>query len=88
MQEQAFKNKTSTKHWPDSNHNVSPSNAVDICPWPIDWNNRDRFIFLAGVMFTIAKQLDIKIRWGGNWSMSWQFEKQKFNDLAHFELVL
>ncbi|KKK64530.1 hypothetical protein LCGC14_2983240 [marine sediment metagenome] len=87
-QEEAFVKGNSKRHYPDSKHNQNPSIAVDLVPYPIDWENRDRFIFLAGVIFTIAQQLEIKIRFGGNWSMSLLFEKQKFDDLVHFELVL
>ncbi len=87
-QEEAFDKGNSKKHYPDSKHNQNPSIAVDLAPYPIDWENRDRFIFLAGVIFAIAQQLEIEIRFGGNWSMSLLFEKQKFDDLVHFELVL
>jgi peptidoglycan L-alanyl-D-glutamate endopeptidase CwlK len=87
-QEKAFNEHKSTKQWPNSNHNKLPSTAVDIAPWPIDWDNRDRFIFLTGIIYCIAEQMNIKIRSGSNWSRSWQFEKQKFNDLPHIELIL
>jgi hypothetical protein len=86
-QNTAFNEKKSKLRWPDSKHNSLPSIAVDIAPYPIDWNNRDRFIFLAGIIYCISQQLGIEIRFGGNWSMDWQFEKQKFDDLVHFELV-
>lgn len=86
-QNKAFKEGNSRLKWPQSKHNQNPSIAVDIAPYPIDWENRDRFIFLAGIIYCISLQLGVEIRFGGNWSMSWQFEKQKFNDLVHFELV-
>jgi len=88
-QNKAYKEHASTKQWPDSKHNQNPSIAVDIAPYPIDWENRDRFIFLAGIIYHIAQQQHTKIRFGGNWSTSWQFEEQKdiLDDLVHFELV-
>ena len=30
-----------------SKHNYSPSRAVDVAPWPIDWQDRERFIACA-----------------------------------------
>lgn len=86
-QEEAFNTGRSKKHFPHGKHNRLPSIAVDIAPWPIDWENRDRFIFLAGIIYSIAKRLGIRIRYGGNWSCSWQFEHQSFEDLGHFELL-
>ena len=86
-QNKAFTEGRSKLIYPNSKHNSLPSTAVDLAPYPIDWNNRDRFIFLAGIIYCISQQLGIEIRFGGNWSMSWQFEDQKFDDLVHFELV-
>jgi len=74
-------------HWPNSKHNETPSMAVDMAPYPLDWKDTKRFYFLAGLMFATADQLGFKIRWGGDWSMDMDFEDQKFNDLVHFELI-
>lgn len=65
--------------WPESNHNVVPSRAVDIAPYPIDWDDINRFHFMAGVVTTVAAQHGYKIRWGGDWAT--------FFDGPHFELV-
>lgn len=73
--------------FPDSKHNRRPSLAVDIVPFPIDWSNRERFYFLAGVIKGIAKKEGISIRWGGDWNSNGKFEDQTFHDLPHFELV-
>lgn len=63
-------------------------NAIDIAPYPIDWNDTERFKIVAHHMFAAAKELGIVIRWGGNWSR--QDEKVKpassFVDMPHFEL--
>ena len=32
--------------YPHSKHNKSPSKAVDLVPYPVDWEDRDRFILL------------------------------------------
>jgi len=86
-QNTAYNTNKSKLKWDKSKHNKFPSKAFDIAPYPIDWEDLDRFYFLAGIIFMIAKQKNIKIRWGRNWSMSWQFENQKFDDYPHFELV-
>ncbi len=39
-QNEAFRNNSSTKKWPDSDHNELPSKAV--VPFPVDWENLDR----------------------------------------------
>ena len=36
--------------WPNSMHNRKPSLAVDIAPYPIDWDAYNRFYELAGHM--------------------------------------
>lgn len=95
-QEKAFNDGVSTKHWPDSKHNQNPSIAVDIAPWDptmrrgrgdIDWNNRDRFILLAGIIKGIAHKLGIAIRWGGDFDNDTFMRDQKFIDMPHIELV-
>jgi len=77
-QNKAYENDRSSKQFPYSNHNVFPSKAVDIAPYPIDYKDIGRFQFLAGVILTIAQQKRIKLRWGGHW--------KSFKDYPHFEL--
>jgi len=84
-QDRFFREGTSTKRWPQSLHNRRPSEAVDVAPWPIDWEDEKRFIYLAGVIMTLAFQLDIPLRWGGAWKGEWN-PPGVLNDLAHFEL--
>ncbi len=66
--------------------------AVDIAPYPIDWNSRDDFHMLGGFVLGVASQLGINIRWGGDWSSSSLAEEARttkdnsFDDLVHFEL--
>lgn len=63
-----------------SKHNYSPSRAVDIAPYPIDWRDLDRFEELAEVVKQCAEELGVSITWGGDWP--------KFRDYPHFELPL
>lgn len=86
-QNRAFYLGRSTLQWPDSKHNKSPSLAVDIIPYPSKWSSRKNFYFLAGVIKAVAYKEGLKVRWGGDWDSDNNFSDQKFNDLAHFELV-
>ena len=66
--------------------------AVDIAPYPIDWNSRDDFHYLGGFVLGVASQLGVNIRWGGDWSSSSLAKESRttkdnnFDDLCHFEL--
>lgn len=42
-QNKAFEGGKSNVRWPRSAHNKTPSLAVDIAPYPIDWENLERF---------------------------------------------
>jgi peptidoglycan L-alanyl-D-glutamate endopeptidase CwlK len=67
-------------------HNMVPSLAVDVTPYPIDWNNHDRLVAFAGFVLGISKMLDLKIRWGGDWNRNLNPEDEKSPDLPHFEI--
>jgi len=95
-QEEAFFKGASKLRWPDSKHNSFPSLAIDIAPWPIRWGEvggptriKDigRFYKLAGIVLATSRQLEIPIRWGGDWNMNGDVYDQDFDDLAHFELT-
>lgn len=67
-----------------SQHNFTPSRAVDIVPYPEGWEDLERFHFVAGVIMTTARRLleegkiDNIIEWGGDW--------RSFKDLPHFQI--
>ena len=88
----AYISGASQTKWPDSRHNTSPSMAVDVAPYPIDWNDRERFILFAGHVDGVAAMLRQQgrishdIRWGGDWNMNNRVSDNKFDDLVHFEL--
>lgn len=86
-QERAVREGKSKLHWPQGNHNSFPSNAVDVAPFAIDWNDGRRFREFAGVVIQIAKRLGIRLRWGGDWDGDGDTTDQTFNDLVHFELL-
>ena len=60
--------------------------AVDIAPYPIDWEDRDRFHYMGGMIRGIAKQLNISVRWGGDWDSDGETKDNSFDDLVHVEL--
>ena len=67
-------------------HNLVISEAVDIAPYPIDWNNTSRFMILGGYVLGIAQGLGINLRWGGDWDGDYDNKDERFSDLTHFEL--
>lgn len=73
--------------YPDSKHNRTPSLAVDVAPYPIDWEDLDRFRYFAGFVMGVASCMGIKLRHGGDWDQDTQLKDNRFDDLPHFELV-
>lgn len=53
--------------------------AVDLVPYPVDWNDLKKFQVVANAMQAAAKDLGVKLSWGGNWKTS--------KDYPHFELA-
>ena len=86
-QNKAFAEAKSKLHWPKSKHNQLPSLAVDIAPYPIDWNDLKRFFYLAGLIKATASSMGFKLRWGGDWDGDGDFKDQNFNDYPHFEII-
>lgn len=52
--------------------------AVDIVPLPVDWKNPEPFKLVAKAMKDAAKELGVKITWGGDW--------KSFKDLPHYQI--
>lgn len=87
-QDKAVAEKKSKKAWPTSKHNFMPARAVDVAPYPINWDTKEhrRFYHFAGFVKATAIKLGIEIRWGGDWDSDLVFSDERFNDLPHFEL--
>ena len=60
--------------------------AVDVAPYPIDFEDRDRFHYFGGYVLGTAKQLGIEVIWGGDWNNDTKTKDNSFDDLVHFEL--
>jgi peptidoglycan L-alanyl-D-glutamate endopeptidase CwlK len=84
-QEESFRLGRSKVHWPASKHNSLPSTAVDIAPYPIDWNDHKTFSRLFGYVERIAHEQGVSVRWGGDWDGDWR-SNDSFVDLPHIEL--
>lgn len=83
-QNAAYRNGTSQVKYPHSAHNKTPSLAVDIAPYPIDWDNISRFNEMIIRFDTVAKILraegviDNDFVYGGRWA--------KLKDWPHIEI--
>jgi peptidoglycan L-alanyl-D-glutamate endopeptidase CwlK len=85
-QDRAVAEGKSKTPWPTSKHNSFPAMAVDVAPYPIDWNDLLRFAYLAGHIMECAAQMGIKLRWGGDWDRDTRVSDERFKDLPHFEI--
>ena len=72
--------------YPNGRHNANPSRAVDVVPYPIDWDDRERFHLFAGFVLGIAKSMGINLRWGGDWNQNFEVDDNQFDDFPHFEI--
>ena len=100
-QDKAVASGNSKAVYPKGKHNASPSNAIDVAPYPIDWDDLDRFYYFAGWVLAKAEilrnvgEISHNIRWGGSWrkfnkgriDFSYNKRKDVLDDLPHFELI-
>ena len=86
-QEKLFKEGKTKVHYPNGRHNAKPSRAVDVVPYPVDWNDRERFHLFAGMVIGLARGMGITLRWGGDWNMNFEVDDNQFDDFPHFELL-
>ena len=86
LQNKYFDEGKSKLKFPKGKHNDYPSNAVDVVPYPVDWEDTDRMYYFAGFVKGIAAVMGIPIRWGGDWNDNTEVKYTNFKDLPHFEL--
>lgn len=75
-------------------HNHSPSLAVDIYVWHSNSSTRKKISYdeahlsyVAGVIDSCAAELNIKLKWGGNWDGDGIIKfDQNLNDMPHYEI--
>lgn len=68
-----------------SNHITG--DAVDLIPYPLDWNDLKAFDAIAEAMFKASKELGIPIRWGADWDQDGKPRERGETDSPHFELA-
>ena len=85
-QDKLFEEGKTKVKYPNGRHNASPSRAVDVTPYPVDWEDRERQTLFAGFVLGIASSMGIKLRWGGDWDMDFEVQDNKFDDFPHFEI--
>ena len=61
--------------------------AVDICPFPVDWNDLSKFDAIAKAMFAAATEFGVRLRWGADWDMDGFPRERGESDSPHFELA-
>lgn len=86
-QDKAFHDGKSKLVYPKSKHNMRPSLAVDVVPFPINWSDKSRFFHFAGFVLGVACYLNIPLRWGGDFNNDKNFSNDTFIDMPHFELI-
>ena len=74
--------------YPNGRHNAYPSLAIDISPYPVDWEDYERFTLFAGFFLGVAKMMypDVKVIWGNDWDGDFDTKDTGFRDYPHFEI--
>ena len=91
-QDRAFRDGFSTVSYPHSKHNKTPSLAADVVPYPIEWENTERMLYLIGFVLGVAQMLkdygaiDNDVISGRDWDDDTILKDQRFNDFAHFQI--
>lgn len=73
----------------NSMHCIQPDgfgHAVDLVPYPIDWNDLKKFDAIAKAMLQAAKELDVQLRWGADWDADGKLRERGETDSPHFEI--
>lgn len=74
----------------NSNHFINKKtgygHAVDLVPYPVDWNDLKKFDLISRAMFASAAKLNTPIRWGADWDRDGNPRERGESDSPHFEL--
>jgi len=77
-QNEAFADNKSSLKWPNSRHNKTPSLAIDVAPYPIDWDDIAKFKEMGRLIIAVADSVNVTLEWGGNWT--------SLKDYPHFQV--
>ena len=85
----------SSVQWPNSKHNLFPSEAVDAAPYhkteKLNWKDAPAFYIFVGKVIAKHRELvkskiiSFDLRCGADWDSDGSTKDQSFNDLPHFE---
>lgn len=67
-------------------HNYFPSLAIDVVPYPVDWNDLDRFKELHKVVMRVASEEGVELVWGADWDSDGDIAEHSLQDYPHYEL--
>ena len=93
-QNKAYDDGFSKVRFPGSKHNFDPSMAIDVIPWPIEWENAKRMKYFAGYVMGIARMLKdygaikYELISGLDWDGDTILKDTTFVDAPHFQLKL
>ena len=60
--------------------------AVDLVPYPLDWNDLEKFNKIKDAMLQAARELDVNLRWGADWDGDGKYREKGEYDSPHFEI--
>lgn len=60
--------------------------AVDLVPYPLDWNDLSKFDKIKHAMFRAAAEQGVNIRWGADWNSNGIAREKGEYDSPHFEI--
>ena len=93
----AFEAGNSKTPWPDSNHNVLPSDALDFLPYPFDdypqqgtetyFKELARWYAISAAYIAIGHNMGIELRGGFDWDRDGIYTDQTFDDIGHIEII-
>lgn len=69
--------------------------AIDVVPYPVDWNDLSKFDAIAKALFDAEKQLiaegvipkNTNLRWGADWDKDGKLRERGESDSPHFEIL-
>lgn len=85
-QDKAFAEGKSKLKWPQGKHNKQPAQAVDVAPYPLDWNDGEAFTFLNGFICGVAASMGVNWRSGVIWDGPIKVKGIGFCDRPHVEI--
>lgn len=83
-QNEAYAAGNSKLKWPNSKHNKVPSEAVDIVPYPVHWEDTSQFEAMGHVVLQSWEEIPEEDRQG--WELVWGKTFKGLVDYPHFEI--